>query len=74
MCSTLMGLYNHENSLTKAEDVSLLFCRCPSGIQTSKEASPRVVTSKILGGVDQASLRLSLTSQAKMKASGLHYL
>ena len=49
----------------------LLFHRCPSGIQTSKEASPRVVTSKLLGGVDQASLRLSLTSQAKMKASEL---
>jgi serine/threonine protein kinase len=56
-----------KSHLTPDEVMRHMRARCPSGIQTSKEASPRVVTSKLLGGVDQASLRLSLTSQAKMK-------
>ena len=44
-----------------------LSVRCPTGVHPNKEASPRVVTSKLLGGVDQASLRLSLTSNSKTK-------
>ena len=38
--------------------------RSPSNIVTSQNASPRVIASKLLGGVDQATLRQSLTDHS----------
>lgn len=37
--------------------------RCPSGVVASRNASPTVIASKLLGGVDQATLRQSLSSR-----------
>jgi len=35
--------------------------RCPAGVQTHRDASPRVMSQRMLGGVDQATLRQSLS-------------
>lgn len=35
--------------------------RCPAGVQTRRDASPRVMSQRMLGGVDQATLRQSLS-------------
>ena len=48
--------------LTPDEITGHMKSRCPTGVHTNREASPRVVTGKLLGGVDQASLRLSLSA------------
>jgi serine/threonine protein kinase len=55
--------------LTPDEVTTQMKSRCPTSVHPNKEASPRVVTSKLLGGVDQASLRLSITSNSKTKES-----
>lgn len=37
-------------------------CRCPSSVSPSQAPTPRVLATKTLGGVDQASLRSTLSS------------
>ena len=44
-------------------DLLLPLPRSPSGVSPSKEASPRVMGRQLLGAVDQASLRASLSSR-----------
>lgn len=49
--------------LSPEDIVNLMRERTPSGIVTSQHASPSIVASKLLGGVDQAALRQSLSSR-----------
>ena len=55
--------YESNSTLTRVISIISLFpYRCPRGIVTSLNASPSVMASKKLGGVDQATLRQSLSN------------
>ena len=57
----LSNFFSTLPNLTVCTHIPPLY-RCPSGVSQSKKPNPRVQATKALGGVDQASLRSTLSS------------